>query len=208
MLKQVDQLDILNKADPQGFTLLCYVQSTEVLNVLVKKGANIHEISENSFGVKHTPLSSACAFANYPMVESILECYSLSDLEKDPPDYIKKNESLSSIWDSVYEQKQALQSAQEVSSTAIKSEQVENLSKVASPETNPVSSMPASSKLAELSLNDSKQSDFYANNPSASLSTASNLTCANLFSQSRHSDSKQEEQKQEKKKDSKARLHC
>jgi hypothetical protein len=142
LLKQVNSADILNKTDAQGFTLLCYIKSAEVLNVLVKKGANIHEVSKNIFDREHTPLSSACALSSdcvlegekmegkMNLIEPILQHYSLSDLEKKPP-YIENNESFSLIWDAVYRQKLELQmSLQELPSAALKSEHTENSSKL------------------------------------------------------------------------------
>lgn len=103
----------VNAYDRFGLAPLHYVISKEALDLLVEKQANVHieslNISNFSGFVPYTPLSSACcSYGKYPLVDPILQYYSLSDLEK-KPQYIKNNKILSLIWNSIDQGKKDLQ---------------------------------------------------------------------------------------------------
>jgi ankyrin repeat protein len=108
----IDQGVDVNAHDRFGLAPLHYVTSKEALDLLVEKQADVHikslNISNISGFVPDTPLSSACFYGKYPLVDPILQYYSLSDLEE-KPQYIKNDKILSLIWNSIDQGKKDLQ---------------------------------------------------------------------------------------------------
>ncbi|MFZ0219253.1 MAG: ankyrin repeat domain-containing protein [Candidatus Aquirickettsiella sp.] len=109
----IDQGIDVNAYDKLGYSALHYLASEEALDLLMKNNADVFakrvDIKNNFNAIANTPpLSSACFFMRYHLVDPILQYYSLSDLEE-KPQYVRNNKVLSLIWDSIYQGKQDLQ---------------------------------------------------------------------------------------------------
>lgn len=102
----------VNAHDRFGLAPLHYVTSKEALDLLVEKQADVHIESLNirniSGFVPYTPLSSACFYCKYSLIDPILQYYSLADF-KNKPVYVNKGKLLSLIWDSIYQGKKDLE---------------------------------------------------------------------------------------------------
>lgn len=107
----IDQGVDVNAHDRFGLAPLHYVTSKEALDLLIEKQADVHIESLNINNISGfnpcTPLSSTCSYGKYPLVDPILQYYSLSDLEE-KPQYIKNNKILSRIWNSIDQGKKDL----------------------------------------------------------------------------------------------------
>ncbi|WP_339049484.1 hypothetical protein [Rickettsiella endosymbiont of Xylota segnis] len=107
----IDQDVDVNAHDRFGLAPLHYVTSKQALDLLVEKQADVHieslNINNISGFVSYTPLSSACTYGKYHLVDPILQYYSLSNL-KEKPQYIKNNKILLLIWNSIDQGKKDL----------------------------------------------------------------------------------------------------